>query len=53
LQPVEIVGVLIAAGDSKDAGAQNVGQQMDDRLASRPSGITAARRSATPSRRSA
>ena len=27
-QPVEVVGVLIAAGDGKDAGAQDIGQQM-------------------------
>src|SRR5580693_5102111 len=29
-QPVEIVGVLIAAGDGEDAGAQDIGQQMGD-----------------------
>jgi hypothetical protein len=29
-QPVEIDGVFVAASDSKDAGAQDIGQQMDD-----------------------
>jgi hypothetical protein len=29
-QPVEIGGVLIAAGNSEDAGTQDVGQEMDD-----------------------
>ena len=29
-QPVEIVGILPAAGDGKDAGAQDIGQPMGD-----------------------
>ena len=52
-QPVEIVGVLIAAGDGEDAGAQDIGQEMGD-----PVLIAAVRdhrraASAMPSRRSA
>ena len=31
-QPVEVVGVLIAAGDGEDAGPQDVGQPMGDPL---------------------
>ena len=31
-QPVEIVGILPAAGDGKDAGAQDIGQPMGDPL---------------------
>ena len=29
-QMVEVVGILVAAGDSQDAGAQDVGKRMHD-----------------------
>ena len=29
-QPIEVVGVFVAAGNGEDAGAQNIGQQMGD-----------------------
>jgi hypothetical protein len=29
-QPIEVVGVFVAAGNCEDAGAQNIGQQMGD-----------------------
>src|SRR6202035_5394569 len=29
-QPIEVVGVFVAAGDGEDAGAQDIGQQMGD-----------------------
>jgi len=41
-QSVEIVGIFVAAGDRENPGAQNIGQPMDDPLASRSSGITSA-----------
>jgi hypothetical protein len=37
-QPVEIVGVLIAAGNGEDAGAKDIGQQMGDAILIAPVG---------------
>jgi hypothetical protein len=52
-QKVEIVGVLVAAADGEDAGADHVGELCVTRDGSHASGINRASRSAIPRRRSA
>ena len=53
-QVVEVVAVLIAAGDGEDAGAQDVGDAVGDQVRDRGgSAISAASLSAMPRRRSA
>ena len=37
-EPIEVVGVFAAAGNGEDAGAQNIGQQMDDPVRIAPVG---------------
>ena len=39
---IEVVGILVAAGDGEDAGAQDVGNECGYRAGSRGSAITAA-----------